>query len=75
MTRHHDVMLNRGLKGVIVRAHDPVWICRSFDKFRRHWIAGDPQLHRFIVNGESAAEDFGAGIGRITVSADALSSN
>ena len=70
MTRHHDVMLDRGLEGVVVRAYDPAWICRSFDKFRRHRIAGDPQSHRFIVNGKSAAEDFGAGIGRIAVIAD-----
>jgi hypothetical protein len=75
MTRHHDVMLDRGLKGVIVRAHDPARIRRRFDKFRRHWIAGDPQLHRFTIDGESTAGNFGAGIGRITVSADALSSN
>ena len=70
--RRHDVLLDRGLEGVIVRAHDPAWICRRFDEFRRHWIAGNPQLHRFIVNGESTAENFGVGIGRIAVSADAL---
>jgi hypothetical protein len=70
--RRHDVMLDRALEVIAVGGNDQVGFLCSFDKFRRHWIPGGPQLHWFIVNGESTAENFGAGIGRIAVSADAL---
>ena len=67
MARRQDVLLDRRLEMIAMGSNNPVRIVRGFDKFRRHWIAGDPQLHRLIVRGISHTKNFSAGIGRIAV--------
>src|SRR5262245_57375111 len=66
------MLLDRSLKRVVMSDNDPVRIQRSLQEFRRHWFAGDPELHRIIVDGKSNTENFRAWISRILVSADVL---
>ena len=58
VSRRQHVLLNRRLEMIAVRSQHPARIARSFDKFRRHRIAGDPQLHRVIIDGISNTENF-----------------
>ena len=55
---------------IVMGDHDPGRIARGFDEFRRHRIAGGPQLHRLIIDRISNTENFRAGVGRVPVSAD-----
>ena len=56
IARRHDVLLDRGLEVVVMRGDAPVGIARGLDDFRRHRIAGNPKLHRTIIDGVSEAD-------------------
>ena len=69
-TRRQHVLLDGGFECVVVRADNPARIRCSFDKFRRHRIARQPQLHRIIVDGECHADNLRRSIRRILGRAD-----
>jgi hypothetical protein len=48
---------------------NPVRVLGGVNEFGWHWFTGTPDLHRIIINGVSAAEDFRTGLGHIAMSA------
>src|SRR6266566_9578484 len=62
-----DMLLDRRFKLIAVCSRDPVWVAGSFNEFRRHWIAWNPELHGLIVDGVGAAQHFGAWISNVSV--------
>src|SRR5262249_60424195 len=70
MARHHDVLRDQPLEIIVEGTADPIGITRRFDKFRRYWIAGHPQLDRPIVDAVSAAQDLGGRVTRVAPGTD-----
>ena len=60
----------RGLERIVVRGYDPVRIVRGLKQFRRHRIAGTPQLHRPIVDGVGHAVNPAAGVSSLAMCAN-----
>ena len=60
------VLSNESLCAVTVQ----LGIACGFDEFRRHWIAGDPQLHRIIINGIGCTKNISVGIGSVSMCAN-----
>src|SRR5262249_22291726 len=69
-----DEVLERDLELSVVGVNFPIGILRrcGFEEFRWRRITRQPQLHRVVINSVSAAEDFRAGIGRISPGSDIL---
>src|SRR5262249_40645717 len=53
-------------------ANHPCRIGRRLDEFRRHWVAGRPQLHRLVIDSIDDAQNFRAGVARVSMSANLL---
>ena len=63
---------SRFRNGRCAQTNNPARIACGFDEFRRHRIAGHPQLHRLIIDGIGSTENFGAWDRRRTGGADVL---
>jgi hypothetical protein len=70
IARRQDALLDRRLEGVIMRHDDPVRIARSNVEFFGYWLAGQPHLHRTVVDGICDAPNVGRRIGGISPSTD-----
>ena len=72
ITGMENVLFDRAFECIIMRGHDPTWIARGFDEFRRHWIAGGPQLDRVMIDGISNTKNLGSGVRCIAMYADSF---
>ena len=70
VTNMQNVPLDCTFKLIVMSNYNPVWITRGFHKLRRHRLAGEPQLHRIIINGIGGTDDVGARIGSIMMRAN-----
>ena len=52
------MLLNGAFESVVVRSYTPARIRRSFEEFRRNWVAPDPQLHGTVVDGKRHTQNF-----------------
>jgi hypothetical protein len=66
----HDLLLDRGLESIVMGGDNPGWVVGGFNEFDWDPVVGTPELDRIIINGIRAAQDCGAGIGGIAVSAN-----
>jgi hypothetical protein len=72
MPAKHDLLLDRGLEGIVMGGGDPARVLGSFNKLDWNPVTGTPELHGIIIDGIGAAQDFRAGITGIAVSANHL---
>jgi hypothetical protein len=59
------VLYDRALEIRVVRNEHAIWIGRGFDDCWRHRFAGQPKLHRIIIDRVGDAPNIGARVSRV----------